>query len=190
MTVFDPTPITPAEDIFQKMAKKKYLIKLDLSKGYWQIPVAAKDVPKTAFVTPDGTYEFVKMPFGRVNSGATLVRGVRKLLSDLKDVDSFIDDIIVHTETWEGHLTTLEELFRRLSEAGLTARPTKCVIGAKTIDVVGHKISDGIKGLHNDNVEKIKEARRPTTKREVRALIGLTGYYREFIPNYAAKAPR
>ena len=136
VTVFDPTPITPAEDIFQKMAKKKYLTKLDLSKGYWQIPVAGKDIPKTAFVTPDGTYEFVKMPFGRVNSGATLVRGLRKLLSDLEDVDSFIDDIIVNTETWEGHLTAVEELFRRLSEAGLTARPTKCIIGTKTIDVV------------------------------------------------------
>ena len=120
VTVFDRTPITPAEDIFQKMAKKKYLTKLDLSKGYWQIPVAAKDIPKTAFVTPDGTYEFVKMPFGMINSGATLVRGLRKLLSYLEDVHSFIHDIIIHTETWEEHLTAVEKLFRRLSEAGLT----------------------------------------------------------------------
>ena len=110
MTVFDPTPITPAKDIFQKMAKKKCPTKLDLSKGDWQIPVAANDIPKTAFVTPDGTYELVKMPFRMVNSVAILVRGLRKLLSDLEDVDSFIDDIIVHTETWEEHLAALEEL--------------------------------------------------------------------------------
>ena len=67
-------------------------------------------------------------------------------------------------------------------------RSTKCVIGAETIDVVGHRISDGIKGLHDDNVENIKEGRKPTTKREVSAFIGLTVYSREFILNYAAKA--
>ncbi|CAB4015681.1 Hypothetical predicted protein [Paramuricea clavata] len=59
LTVFDPAPGNTAEEIFQKMAKKKYFTRIDLSKGYWQIPVAAKDVPKTAFVTPDGTYEFI-----------------------------------------------------------------------------------------------------------------------------------
>ena len=71
MTVFNPAPIIPAGDIFQKLAKKKYLTKLDLSKGYWQIPVVAKDIPETAFFTPDGTYEFVKMPFGETSQEAT-----------------------------------------------------------------------------------------------------------------------
>ena len=79
---------------------KKYFTRIDLSKGYWQIPVAKKDVPKTAFVTPDGTYEFTKMPFGMVNSGATLARGMRKIIDDLDDVDNYVDDIIVHTKTW------------------------------------------------------------------------------------------
>ena len=115
LTVFDPTPCIPtAPEIFQKMAKAKYLSKLDLSKGYWKIPVAAK----TAFVTPDGTYKFVKMPFGMVNSGGTLVRGLRKLLSDLEGIETYIDEIMVYTETWEEHLAVLEELFCRLSEAG------------------------------------------------------------------------
>ena len=99
LTVFDPAPGNTAEEIFQKMAKKKYFTRIDLGKGYWQIPVAEKDVPKTAFVTPDGTYEFIKMPFGMVNSGAMLARGMRKLIDDLDDVDNYVDDIIVHTET-------------------------------------------------------------------------------------------
>jgi hypothetical protein len=92
VTVFDPTPMSTAEEIFQKMSKAKYLTKLDLSKGYWQIPVATEDIPKTAFVTHDGSYEFVRMPFGMMNSGATLVRGIRKLLDDLDEADSYIDD--------------------------------------------------------------------------------------------------
>ena len=106
----------------------------------------------------------------------------------LEDVDSYVDDIIVHTETWKGHLAVLDELFRRLAVAKLTARPTKCIMGAKDIEVIGHRVSNGIKELQKENVKKIENAARPKTKKEVRAFNGLTGYYREFIPNYAAKA--
>ena len=63
LTVFYPAPGNAAEEIFQKVAKKRYFTRIDLSKGYWQIPIAEKDVAKTAFVTPDGTYEFIRMPF-------------------------------------------------------------------------------------------------------------------------------
>ena len=188
ITEFDPTPMPTAEDIFQKMSKAKYLTKLDLSKGYWQIPVAAKDIPKTVFVTPDGSYKFVKMPFGMMNSGVTLVRAIRKLLEDLDEADNYVDDIIIYTETWEQHLVVLDEVLSRLAKAGFTVRPTKCVLAADSIEVVGHRIPDGIKGLHEDNVAKIRHAKRPRMKKEVRAFLGLTGYYREFIPNYAAKA--
>ena len=78
ITEVDPEPMTTAEDLFSRLSGKKYLSKIELTKGYWQIPVALEDVHKTAFVTPDGQYEFTRMPFGIVNSGATLVRGLRK----------------------------------------------------------------------------------------------------------------
>ena len=74
ITVFDPEPMGSAE-IFHKLSKDKYFSKIDLSKGYWQVPVAEADIANTAFITPDGSYEFLKMPFGMMNSGATLVRG-------------------------------------------------------------------------------------------------------------------
>ena len=80
ITEVDPEPMRTAEDLFRRLSGKKYLSKIDLTKGYWQIPVAPEDVHKTAFVTPDGQYEFTRMPFGMVNSGATLVRGLRKIL--------------------------------------------------------------------------------------------------------------
>ena len=85
ITEVDPEPMTTAEDLFQRMSGKRYLSKIDLTKGYWQIPVAPEDVHKTAFVTPDGQYEFTRMPFGMGNSGATLVRGLRKILEGMPE---------------------------------------------------------------------------------------------------------
>ena len=97
LTVADPEPMTTAEDLFQRLGKSKYHSKIDLSKGYWQIPVAEKDIKKTAFVLPDGTYDFLAVPFGMKNSRATLVRGMKKILAGMNNVDSCIDDLITHT---------------------------------------------------------------------------------------------
>ena len=78
--------MTRVTDLFSSLIEGKYFTKIDLSKGYWQVPVAKQDISKTAFITPDGTFEFLRMPFG-INSGATLVRWIRKM----DNVDSYID---------------------------------------------------------------------------------------------------
>ena len=118
--------MTTAEDLFRRLSGKKHLSKIDLTKGYWQIPVALADVHKTAFMTTDGQYEFTRMPFGMVNSGATLVRGIRKILEGIPRVRSYFYDILKYCDSWEDHLGTLKELFGRLNKARITARPTKC----------------------------------------------------------------
>ena len=156
--------------------------KIDISKGYWQITISEEDIPKTAFVTPDGSYEFLKMPFGMINSAATLKRAMKKKIEDLDSVDFYWEDFLVHTRTWEEHIKALRELFARLLEAGMTFRPTKCSFGASCVDFLGFL------GLHEENVEKIKNGPRPGTKRQVRSFVGLAGYYRNLIPNLAAIA--
>ncbi|RUS71346.1 hypothetical protein EGW08_020889 [Elysia chlorotica] len=104
VTVFDPHPDTPHAEEKKEKKKKKFFSKIDLSKGYWQIPVRAEDIPKTAFVTMDMHYEFVQMPFGMMNSGATLTRAVKSLLDGMDNVIAYVDDLLVHTErsnsTW------------------------------------------------------------------------------------------
>ncbi|GFN91636.1 Zinc finger protein [Plakobranchus ocellatus] len=167
------------------MEKDQYFSKIDLSKGYWQIAVRKKDIPKTAFVTMDCHYEFLRMPFGMLNSGATLTRAVKKLLCGMDNVVDCIDDLLIHTETWEAHVKTLSELFKRLQEANFTVRPVKCLLGSRTIDFLGHSLGRGAIGLQNENVEKVRNAPRPKTKKEVRAFLGLVGYYKEFVPNFA-----
>ena len=188
LTRIDPEPMVAVQDVLEKMGGDRYYSTVDLSKGYWQIPVAKEDIHKTAFVVADGTYEFLRMPFGMVNAGATLVRGVRQLLHGLSQVDSYIDDIIIHTKTWSEHVEVLREVFRRLSDAGLTIRPSKCVLGADKVDFIGHQLMGGKMTPKENNIEKIRNAPRPTTKTEIRSFLGLTGFYREYIPHYSTIA--
>ena len=188
ITETDPEPMDTTEYLFQRMNKSQYFSKIDLSKGYWQIPVAEEDVRKTAFVTPDGQYEFRRMPFGMKNSGATLVRGMRKILAGMNNVASYIDDLIVYTDDWESHVAVVDQLLERLHAANLTARPTKCLIGTTTLDFLGHQIGHNWVTVNEENLEKIRIAPRPTTKKEVRSFFGLANYYREYIPSFATIA--
>ena len=116
------------------------------------------------------------MPFGLVNAPATFCRLMRKLLHGINDVDNFIDDIILATDTWEKHIRVLTEVLTRLRNAGLTARPSKCFVGYDQLDCLGHVI--GGQRLQPDlsKVEAVKNAPIPTTKKQVRSFLGLVGF--------------
>ena len=188
ITMFDSEPTPVPSDIFVKVSKAKYISTIDLSKGYWQIPMAAEDIPKTGFVTPEGAFVFRRMPFGLKNSSATFNKMMRIMIAGMDGVDSYIDDIIVYTGSWEEHLNILDNLFRRINEVNLHVRPSKCLLGARKVDFLGHHLGDGEIGLHEFNIAKIKCAPSPLSKKEVRSFLGLTGFYRDYIPNYASIA--
>ncbi|PIK63031.1 hypothetical protein BSL78_00038 [Apostichopus japonicus] len=138
ITVFDPEPIPNPDELMTKLATAKYFTKIDLSKGYWQIPVQISDRPKTAFITSHGLFQFKVLPFGLVNAPAIFTRMMRKLLEGQANVVNYIDDVLVYTESWEEHLIILTSVFEKLRNAGLTARPTKCFVGYKSLDFLGH----------------------------------------------------
>ena len=184
ITEVDSEPMATAEDLFRRLSGKNFLSKIDLTKGYCQIPVAPEDMHKTAFVTPDGQYEITRMPFGMVNSGGTLVRGLKKILEGMPRVGSYIDDIIIYSDSGEDHLRTLKDLFGRLRKARITARPTKCLLGASRIKFLGHQVGDDVIIPSRDNLEKVRNTPRPTTKKQVRSFLGLVGYYRDHIPAF------
>lgn len=187
-TIFDAEPIPDISEIFAKLAKDNFFTKLDLTKGYWQIPVKPEVRPLTAFITYHGLYQFKTMPFGLVNSAATFSRVMRKLLKGVKNVDNYIDDILIHTATFEDHLMSLEEVLKRLRENNLTAKPSKCCIGYSTVEFLGHVVCQGKITPRPEKLVAIKKAPRPQTKSQLRSFLGLTGYYRSFIPNYAEAA--
>ncbi|XP_071491677.1 uncharacterized protein [Diadema antillarum] len=188
VTVIDNEPIPNVEEIMSEIGEAKYFSKIDLSKGYWQIPVDERDREKTAFVTPEGQYQFRVLPFGMVNAPAVFTRMMRKLLAGLPHVVHYIDDVLVYSKTWEEHVDDLRRVFQRLREAHLTARPSKCHLGCRSVEFLGHIVEGGRVKPTPEKLAKVKSMSRPTTKREVRSLLGLVGYYRKFIPNMAAIA--
>ena len=188
ITVFDAEPMTCSDDIFVKLHKDRFLSKIDMAKGYWQIPVADGDEQYTAFITHDGLYQFKRMPFGLVNSGATFNRLMRKLLDRLDNVDNYVDDVLAHTVEWKEHLETLRNTFTRIRDANLTVRPSKCLFGFPSLDYVGQNVGGGEMCPREEKAEQIRNAEQPKTKRQVRSFLGLTSYYRAYIPDYAQKA--
>ncbi|XP_071487082.1 uncharacterized protein [Diadema antillarum] len=188
VTVFDAEPIPDQDELFTKVAHAKFFTKIDLSKGYWQVPMAAESKPLTAFLTPDGLFQFTMMPFGLVNAPASFSRLMRRLLDRLGGTVNYIDDILIYSTTWEEHLRTLTELFRRLRAAKLTARPSKCFIGQTSVEFLGHVIEHGQVRPRPEKLKAIQEVSQPQTKRELRSFLGMANYYRKFIPNYAAVA--
>ena len=185
VTVFDGEPMPNADDIFIAIKGKKFLSKADLTKGYWQIQMEEESIPKTAFVVPGGVYECTRLPFGLKNSAAAFNRVMKKVLGNLKSVSCFIDDIVVYTDTWKEHVEVWRELLRRLRKAGLTVKPSKCIIGVGEMDFLGHKVSCDVITPRKEKVDEILKVSPPTTKSQVRSFLGMVGYYQKFIPRYA-----
>ena len=136
ITTPDPFPIPRIDDLIDELSNATYLTKIDLNKGFLQIPVLERDKPKTAFQTLWGKFEVNRMPFGLMNAPATFQRSMNEVLQGLEQFSSCcIDDVIVYSVSWDDHICQLRQVLGRLKQYGLTVNPNKCVCGGSRIGI-------------------------------------------------------
>ena len=182
---FDAYPMPRVEEMFESIGAAKVISTLDLAKGYWQIPMSPSSREKTAFATPFGLFEFDVMPFGLHNAPATFQRLMNHILLDCQSfARAYIDDIVIFSQSWEEHVRHLSEVFKRLA-ANLRVKLEKCPFGCVRAYYLGHVIGQGKVEPEEGKVAAVRDYPTPVTKRDVRAFLGLVGYYRCFVPHFA-----
>nr|KYP51107.1 Retrovirus-related Pol polyprotein from transposon 17.6 [Cajanus cajan] len=164
--------------------------KIDLRSGYHQIRVRAEDVPKTAFRTRYGHYEYLVMPFGVTNAPGVFMDYMNRIFHPYLDrfVVVFIDDILVYSKTREEHVEHLRIVLQTLKEKQLYAKLSKCEFWLDGVNFLGHVISKGGIDVDPAKVEAVLEWRTPRSVFEIRSFLRLAGYYRRFIENFSRLA--
>ena len=190
-TVKDAHPLPSIDDLLDFLHGARWFSTLDLKSGYWQVPIMESDKAKTAFRTSSGQlYEFNQVPFGLCNAPASFSRLMDRVLAGLHRETClfYLDDIIVFSFTWEEHLARLRQVFERLRHTKLKLGADKCTFAVKEVSYLGHRITE--KGLLPDSslLAAIWEIPPPKTATEVRSFLGLAGYYRRYVKNFAAIA--
>ena len=158
-------------------------------KGYWQVPLTERAKKISAFVTPNGLYQYKVMPFGMKNAGATYQRMINKVIAGLRGCRAYIDDICAYNfGTFKEHLVILEALFDRLLEAVLTANLSKSVFCQATVSYLGFECGQGKIRPIQAKVEVIALFPVPSDKKKLMRFLGMAGFYRRFCPNFSTVA--
>jgi hypothetical protein len=187
VTIKNKYPLPRIDVLFDQLVGAKVFSKIDLRSGYHQIKIRASDIPKTAFSTRYGLYEFLVMSFGLTNAPAYFMYLMNSVfMSELdKFVVVFIDDILVYSKNEEKHVGHLHIVLQRLREHHLYAKLSKCDFWLKEIKFLGHTISQAGIVVDPNKVQEVMNWKPPMTVRQIRSFLGLAGYYRRFIPNFS-----
>ncbi len=185
ITIDDRYPLPHIQDLNANLHGKQIFSKIDLIRGYHQIPVAETDIPKTAVITPFGLYEFLRMPFGLKNAAQAFQRLMDGVLQGLQCCFVYLDDVLVASTTPEQHVQDLKSVFTLLSTNGLVLNQKKCVFGQPSLQFLGHLItSAGISPLP-EKVRAVADFPRPDDKQSLLRFTGMLNFYHRFLPNIA-----
>nr|XP_040253242.2 uncharacterized protein LOC120969950 [Aegilops tauschii subsp. strangulata] len=190
ITVNDAFPIPVVDELLDELRRARFFTKLDLRSGYHQVRMRAEDIPKTAFRTHDGLYEFLVMPFGLCNAPATFQALMNDLLRPYlrRFVLVFFDDILIFSETWADHLRHVRTVFTVLHQHRLFVKRSKCAFAVESISYLGHTISAAGVVMDPEKVQAVADWPQPRSARAVRGFLGLAGYYRKFVKEFGVVA--
>ncbi|GJU52464.1 putative reverse transcriptase domain-containing protein [Tanacetum coccineum] len=187
LTVKNRYPLPRIDDLFDQLQGSSVYSKIDLRSGYHQLRVRDEDIPKTAFRTRYGHYEFQVMPFGLTNAPAVFMDLMNRVCKPYLDkfVIVFIDDILIYSRNKEEHANHLRIILELLKKEKLYAKFSKCDFWIHIVQFLGHLIDS--QGLHVDpaKIEAVKNWTSPTTPTEIRQFLGLAGYYQRFIKDFS-----
>ncbi|GKD31664.1 putative reverse transcriptase domain-containing protein [Tanacetum coccineum] len=187
ITIKNRYPLPRIDDLFDQLQGACYFSKIDLRSGYHQLRVHEDDIPKTAFRTRYGHFEFTVMPFGLTNAPAVFMDLMNRVCKPYLDkfVIVFIDDILIYSKTKEEHEVHLKLVLELLRKEKLYAKFSKCEFWLQDVHFLGHIVNQS--GIYVDpsKIEAVKNWKAPTTPSEVRSFLGLAGYYRRFIVNFS-----
>lgn len=189
-TVKDRYPLPRIDDLLDRLLGSSWFTTLDMSSGYWQVPVSPDSISKTAFVTPDGSYEWLRMGFGVCNGPAVFQRIMNHVLRPLADpgIFAYIDDVLIASTTLEENFQKLRQVFEALRTANLTLRLDKCRFFHRQIAYLGHEISDGGIRPGQEKMPAVENFPIPTNVHAVRSFLGLASYFRKFIRDFGTIA--
>ncbi|GJS88199.1 putative reverse transcriptase domain-containing protein [Tanacetum coccineum] len=187
LTVKNRYPLPRIDDLFDQLQGSSIYSKIDLRSGYHQLRVREQDIPKTAFRTRYGHYEFQVMPFGLTNAPAVFMDLMNRVCKPYLDkfVIVFIDDILIYSKDKKEHEEHLKAILELLKKEKLYAKFSKCEFWIPKVQFLGHVIDS--RGIHVDpaKIESIKDWASPKTPTEIRQFLGLAGYYRRFIEGFS-----
>jgi hypothetical protein len=186
LTIKDKFLIPVIDDLLDELSGAQYFTKLDLHSGYHHICMKEEDIPKTAFKTHEGHYEFLVMPFDLCNAPSTFQSLMNHVFHPFLHhfVLVFFDDILIYRKTWQSHLAHVDQVLQLLSQHKKILKKSKCAFGASEVEYLGHIVSkDGVR-VDPKKIEAMQDWSHSKTLKSLHGFLGLTRYYLKFVKNY------
>ena len=183
-------PLPRMHQVSDRMQGVRFVCALDLLQGYYQIELTNTSRYLTAFQTTEGLYEYTRLPFGLAVAPAVFQRFVDELLGDMRPykVEAYLDDFLLKGETWEIFLANARELFQKCTAHQVQFKPQKCDMGLQELAFLGYLIStEGVRPIPLKTLP-VQMYDVPTTRKKLKTFLGMAGYYRKFVKDYALKA--
>jgi hypothetical protein len=181
----DKYPLPNLQDLSNFLHGSTIFSKIDLEKGYHQIPMQKSDIPKTAIITPFGLFEFLYMPFGLSNAAQTFQRLMDSLFHDFPFVFIYLDDMLIFSRSCSEHLCHLDTVLAVLAENGLHINPAKCQFAQPEVDFLGHHVTASGLSPIASHTQPILDFPTPSDVKMLQKNLGMLNFYRRFLPGIA-----